>query len=305
MRNAFVRALIAAAERDPRIWLLTGDLGYTVLEVFAERFPDRYVNAGVAEQNMMGLAAGLALAGAVPFVYSIANFPVMRCLEQIRNDVCYHSLPVKIVAIGGGLTYGGHGYSHHGAEDLAVLRVLPDMTVVAPGDPLEAEAATLAAAASPGPCYLRLGKAGEPVVHHAVPDFVLGRALWLAEGDEAAILTTGGVLKMAVDAVAILAAQGRSIALVSMPTLAPLDEDAIASAARTGMIVTVEEHGAGGLASAVAEVLATRALPARLVPLRLAREPVTVAGSQEFLRGLHGLSASAIVEAVQNAAARS
>src|SRR5438874_9377638 len=141
MRTAFVDTLCELAERDDRIWLLCGDLGYSILERFADRFPERYVNVGVAEQNMTGVAAGLALCGKVVFTYSIANFPVMRCLEQIRNDVCYHDANVKVVAVGGGFAYGALGMTHHATEDLAVLRALPRMTVVAPGDPVETDAA--------------------------------------------------------------------------------------------------------------------------------------------------------------------
>src|SRR5262249_54572532 len=161
----FINTLCTLAGQDERVWLLTADLGYSVLERFAARFPDRYVNVGVAEQNLIGIAAGLARCGKVPFVYSIANFPTLRCLEQIRNDVCYHEGNVKVVAVGGGLAYGAQGYTHHGVEDLAVLRVLPGMTVVAPGDPVETRLVTEAIARHPGPCYLRLGKDREPILH--------------------------------------------------------------------------------------------------------------------------------------------
>jgi len=182
MRTAFIKTLCELAEQDERIWLLCGDLGYSVLEGFSSRFPNRFVNVGVAEQNMTGIAAGLALSGKVVFIYSIANFPVMRCLEQIRNDVCYHNLNVKIVTVGGGLTYGSLGYTHHGVEDIAVMRVLPNMTVIAPGDPVEARLATQAILNTPGPCYLRLGKAGEPVVHQIEPEFQVGKAISLQLG---------------------------------------------------------------------------------------------------------------------------
>src|SRR3989442_15702127 len=177
MRGAFRAAICALAAADERVWLLTGDLGYTVLEGFRERFPDRFVNVGVAEQNMTGVAAGLALSGKIVFTYSIANFPILRCLEQVRNDVCYHKANVKIVAVGGGLAYGALGSTHHATEDIAILRALPEMVVVAPGDPQEAEAATRAIAEHPGPCYLRLGRAGEPHVHRQKLSFQLGRAI--------------------------------------------------------------------------------------------------------------------------------
>jgi transketolase len=268
MRTAFIEQLCALAEQDERIWLVCADLGYSVLEVFSSRFPGRYLNAGIAEQNMTGIAAGLALAGKTVFTYSIANFPVMRCLEQVRNDVCYHNLNVKIVSVGGGLAYGSQGYTHHGVEDLAVMSVLPNMTVVAPGDPVEARAATAALARTPGPAYLRLGKAGEPVLHQREIDFELG-----------------------------LASTGRSVRLLSMPTLVPLDVESIRRAAlETKGIITIEEHGRGGLGTMTAEVLAgMRPRGFRFTPMRLGSAPVRVAGSQSELRGAQGLSVGGVV----------
>jgi len=159
VRTAFIDTLLDLARRDPRIVLITGDLGFGVVDRFMQELPAQFVNAGVAEQNMTGLAAGMALSGKTVFTYSIANFPVVRCLEQIRNDVCYHNASVKIVAVGGGFAYGALGYSHHAVEDIAFMRALPAMTVVAPIDPVEAELATRAVATLPGPCYLRLGRA--------------------------------------------------------------------------------------------------------------------------------------------------
>src|SRR5712691_10038528 len=165
MRPAFFRALPELAAADERVNLVVGDLGFGVVEPFVERFPARFFNAGVAEQNMTGIAAGLALSGKTVFTYSIANFPTLRCLEQIRNDVCYHNANVKVVAVGGGFAYGALGMTHHATEDLAIMRALPGMVVVAPGDPLETELATRAIVSHSGPCYLRLGRAGEPKVH--------------------------------------------------------------------------------------------------------------------------------------------
>ena len=183
MRTSFIETLLELAQQDERIWLLTGDLGYSVLERFAERFPDRYLNVGVAEQNMTGIAAGLASCGKIPFTYSIANFPTLRCLEQIRNDVVYHGLPVRIVSVGAGYAYGSQGYTHHGVEDLAVLRSLPGMTVVSPADPVETRLATRALLQCEGPAYLRLGKAREQVLHDREPQFALGRALAMRSSD--------------------------------------------------------------------------------------------------------------------------
>ena len=301
MRNAFIETLFAQAERDERIWLLCGDLGYSVLERFAQRYPNRFVNIGVAEQNMIGVAAGLALSGKIVFVYSIANFPVMRPLEQIRLDVCYHNLPVKIVSVGGGLAYGPAGYSHHAVEDLAVMRGLPNMTVLAPGDPVEAKLATEAIVKRPGPCYLRLGKAGEPVVHAEPPVFEIGKAILCRQGRDITLISTGGVLQSTVAAADQLRQEGCAVRVLSMHTVQPLDEDAVESAAReTGALITIEEHGPGGLGSAVGEVLARLGQPTRFIPLRLAHTAVNHAGSQETLRTLQGLSVQGIVATAQS-----
>src|SRR5437667_1620165 len=177
MRSAFFDTLVRLAEDDERITLVVGDLGFGVIEPFARRFPDRFLNAGVAEQNLTGIAAGMALSGKIVFTYSIANFPTLRCLEQIRNDVCYHEANVKIVAVGGGFAYGALGMTHHATEDLAIMRTLPGMVVVAPGDPVEAELATRAVVRDSRPCYLSLGRAGEPTVHPRGVSFQLGRAI--------------------------------------------------------------------------------------------------------------------------------
>jgi transketolase len=300
MRTAFIQELIALAQQDDRIWLVCGDLGYSVLDAFSDRFPDRYLNAGVAEQNMTGIAAGLALTGKVVFTYSIANFPIMRCLEQIRNDVCYHKLNVKIVAVGGGLAYGSHGYTHHGVEDLAIMSAMPSMAVVAPGDPVEARAATAALAAIPGPAYLRLGKAGEATWHEGDIDFRLGRAIQLRDGRDLTILSTGGVLGVAVEAARRLEVAGRSVRLLSMPSLVPLDTEAIAKAAHeTAAILTIEEHGRGGLGTMTAEVLASVRSGVPFHPLSLSSEPIRLAGSQEELRSAQGISVNGILAAAE------
>lgn len=300
MRTAFIEQLCLLAEADENIWLVCGDLGYSVLEAFSSRFPNRYLNAGVAEQNMTGIAAGLALAGKTVFTYSIANFPVMRCLEQIRNDVCYHNLNVKIVAVGGGLAYGSHGYTHHAVEDLAVMSVMPNMTVVAPGDPTEARAATSALASTPGPAYLRLGKAGEPVLHSDSIAFKIGRALELQDGNDVTLISTGGMLGSTIEAARKLQDNGRSVRLLSMPTLVPLDAEAIRRAAReTSAMITIEEHGVGGLGTMTAEVLAGTDHRVPFYAVRLGSTPVKVAGSQEQLRAAQGVSVEGIVAAAE------
>jgi transketolase len=287
MRTAFIETLCELAAVEERIWLLTGDLGFSVLEKFADRFPDRYVNVGVAEQNMSGVAAGLARCGKIVFTYSIANFPTLRCLEQIRNDICYHGGNVKVVAVGGGYAYGAQGYTHHGIEDIAIMRSLPGMIVVAPGDPIETRLATRAIVAHNGPCYLRLGKANEPVVHQAVPEFRLGQAIWVRRGNDVTLISTGGMLMEAVETAERLdSLNGINAAVVSMPTVKPLDSATVIQAAnQTGAVVTAEEHNiTGGLGSAVAEVLAESGLTVRFkrfgVPDRLNH----AVGSQNYLR---------------------
>lgn len=305
MRNTFVETLCEVAAENPRVWLVCGDLGFSVLEVFASKFPDRYLNAGVSEQNMTGIAAGLANCGKIVFTYSIANFPVMRCLEQIRNDVCYHNLNVRVVAVGGGLAYGTQGYTHHGVEDLAVTRVLPNMTVVAPADPVETRLATRALVNHSGPCYLRLGKANEPKVHLTEPQFQLGRAIEVRPGSDVTLITTGGVLEAALQAAEKLASGNISARVISMHTIAPLDTETILRAAReTRCIVTIEEHALGGLSAAVAEQLALSGEGCVFRPMHLRREPFTHAGSQTSLRTEAGLSPSAIAAAATQALQR-
>jgi transketolase len=286
MRTTFIETLLQEAERDERIWLLTADLGYSVLEPFAARFPDRYVNVGVAEQNLIGVAAGLAHSGLRPFVYSIANFPTLRCFEQIRNDVCYHNANVTIVAVGGGLAYGSQGYTHHGVEDLAVMRALPGMTVVAPGDPVETRLATRALCRAEGPKYMRLGKAKEPLVHQREPEFALGRAIYLRPGRDLTIISTGAMLADAINASNELAREKIRAGVMSMPTLKPFDVETVVRAARrTGAVLTAEEHSlTGGLGSATAEALFEAGVPVRFRKLGIPDKPYHLIGSQTYLK---------------------
>lgn len=294
--------LVRLAKEDERIWLVCGDVGYAVLEAFAHRFPERYLNAGVAEQSMTGIAAGLALSGKTVFTYSIANFPVMRCLEQIRNDVCYHGLNVKIVAVGGGLAYASHGYTHHAVEDIAVMSALPNIAVVAPGDPLEAQAVTRVIASRHGPAYLRLGKAGEPALHTTGLTVVYGKAILLRDGRDLTLISIGGMLANTMDAANQLAVAGYSVRVMSMPFAVPLDEDAIRDAVTsTGVILTIEEHGPGGLGTMVGECIARLGCAATFVPLRLGRLPIKTAGTQEQLKAYQGLSPDGIAQSAASA----
>ena len=297
MRTAFIRSLEEVAEEDERVMLVVGDLGFGVVERFAQRFPLRYVNAGVAEQNMTGIAVGMALEGRVVFTYSIGNFPTLRCLEQVRNDVCYHKANVKIVAVGAGFAYGSLGMTHHATEDMAIMCALPNMVVISPGDPVEAAAATRAVAAWPGPCYLRLGRAGEPIVHQTTIEFRIGKAIQVANGKDLTIIATGGILTTAIAVAGRLFERGITTRVLSMHTVKPLDAAAVVAAAQeTSAVATIEEHSVvGGLGSAVAHVLAESRVPkVPFAAVGLESAFVSTAGDQTYLRDTFGLSTEAV-----------
>jgi transketolase len=308
MRTAFIQALNELADEDERVCLIVGDLGYSVIEDFANRHPDQFANAGVSEQNMIGLAAGMALSGKIVFTYSIGNFGTLRCLEQIRNDVCYHRANVKVVAVGGGLAYGNLGVTHHASEDVAILRSLPNMTVVAPGDPIEARLATRAIVALDGPAYLRLGKAGEPVVHEKEPDFAIGRAIEIRPGSDVTLIASGGMLATADKVARTLSGQGLGVRLLSMHTIKPLDREAVARAAQeTRFVFTLEEHSVeGGLGGAVAEVMAElEAAHAPLKRIGLRPEFNKTVGDQNYLKAMHGLDEESVLKTIQQIITRS
>ncbi len=296
MRNAFVGALTALAGRDERVVLLTGDLGFSVLEEFADSYPDRFYNAGVAEQNMMGMATGLAEAGFTPFVYSIATFASMRGYEFVRNGPVLHDLPVRIVGVGGGFDYSTNGVTHYALEDVAIMRAQPGLRIAAPADPAHAVSALAAGAAHDGPVYFRLGKRSE-----AVPgldeDFAWGRMPVLGDGEDVAIIALGTVTSEAVGAAGLLAAQGvkASVGVLASVTPPPV-EDILALAARVRLVVTVEAHYGGGAGSVVAEVLAEHGLGVRLVRILVDRVPRGRTGSYGFMLREHGLAPEQIAE---------
>lgn len=304
MRTAFIDELESIAASDPNVWLVTGDLGYSVVDSFAQRFPDQFLNAGVAEQSMIGAAAGLARSGAHVFVYSIANFPTFRCLEQIRNDLCYAQTDVTVVSVGSGFSYGALGSTHHAIEDLAVMRALPGMRVVSPGDPAEARLATRALAALPGPSYLRLGKAGERVVPSAVPGFEVGTMRQIRPGSDVTVIASGAVLALAAEAAEMLAAEGVRARLYSAHTLRPFDAATLERAlSETAGLVTVEEHRLiGGLRSAVAEALLDLPASGRGKVRSIGVDPDELAGTgdQTYLRESTGISAAEIVAAARD-----
>jgi len=298
VRDEFVSALMTLAEADRNVMIVTGDLGFGVLNPFIEKFPAQYLNAGVAEQNMAGLAAGMALEGKIVFTYSIANFNTLRCLEQIRNDICYHNANVKIVSVGGGFSYGALGISHHATEDLAILRSVPNLTVLAPGDRMETRLAVKACCATDGPFYLRLGRGGEPLLYKKEPVFRIGKGIVISEGPDLVLMSTGGILQSAMKVRDLLGDNGVRATLCSMPSIQPFDAGLTRTlAAGVPLVVTVEEHIVnGGLGSCVAEVIAEMTSKrASLLRLGLPGRFTCEVGDQEFLRNLHGLAPETMV----------
>ena len=303
MRDVFIGQLLESALEDPRIMLVTGDLGFGVFNEFREQCAVQFLNAGVAEQNMTGLATGLALEGRVVFTYSIGNFSTLRCLEQIRNDACYHNANVKVVSIGGGFSYGALGISHHATEDLAIMRSLPNLTVVSPCGLWETAEATKAIIAMPGTCFLRLDKSlGSDAPQDSTEEYRLGQARILRKGSDVSIIVTGGILEEVQQASDLLESKGISVQIISMHTLKPLDKETIIKAAKnTCAVVTVEEHTIqGGLGGAVAETLMDHAVyPKRFLRIGLKAGFSSIVGSQNYLRKQYGLDAKAITDKIQ------
>lgn len=302
MRNTFVRTLVSLAKENKNIELITGDLGFGVLKPYYETVPDQFTNAGIAEQNMTTVAAGMALEGKTVFTYSIGNFPTLRCLEQIRNDCAYHHANVKVVCVGGGFVYGSLGMSHQATEDLAILRALPDVVVMAPADLVEAEECTKALAEYKGTAYLRLGRGGEKRIHDRIENFQIGKAIKVHDGEKVAIFSTGAIFEEVQVAYDMLAAKGYNPAVYTFPTVKPIDEDAIKEVAeKFDLVVTCEEHNiVGGFGSAVAEVMAEmREKKAYLVRIGLNDEYSIKVGNQRYLRSQYGMTGEQIARKVE------
>jgi len=299
MRNTFIDALLEAARDDANIFLIVGDLGYSVVDKFSQELPHQFLNAGVAEQNMIGMAAGLAKEGYKVFVYSIANFPVHRCLEQIRLDVCYHNLDVTVVSVGAGFGYGTLGYSHHAVEDLGVMRGLPNMRIYSPSDPFEALACLNDALHYSSPKYVRLGKNGEINLHSQMPsdiDFPIP----LSPGGSTLILTTGSIAREALVAQELLKLKNIDVAVFTVPLVSPLNfVTGFFDSFKT--IFVVEEHSLiNGLGSAVSDMLHEQQIKCRLIKIALKNSIQIQIGSQEFLRKISGLDGESIAHRVKS-----
>jgi transketolase len=301
MRTAFINTLFEMAKLNKQIMLLTGDLGFSVFEMFNDALPRQYINMGIAEQNMTGVAAGLAIEGKIPLIYSIVPFATMRNFEQIRNDICYQNLNVKIVGVGAGFSYGPYGHTHHGLEVIGILRILDYLTILAPGDPIEVKFATKAMLEHKGPVYLRLGKAGEPTVHtkKTIP-FKIGKGILIEEGRDLTIIATSISLFRAFEVVNRLKKKGLSVRFVSMPSIKPLDEKIILDCAKkTTALFTIEEHSIiGGLGSAVAEILSESSANVLFKRIAVPDRFSSVIGDQEYMRENAGLSLEKILKTI-------
>jgi transketolase len=298
MRNAFIEELTLLAEEDDKVFLIIGDLGFGVIENFERRFPNQFLNAGVAEQNMMGMAAGLASAGYKVFVYSIGNFPVFRCLEQIRNDICYEELDVSIISIGAGLSYGTLGYSHHAIDDIGVMSALPGMTIYSPADPIETRLALRESVSLRTPKYFRLGKSGEPEIFNDTPSEFPN---WtrLTFGSDLLMLTTGSVTNEAIAAVAMLKSEGIEVSLFAIPVLKPLAFNR-SLVEQFDNVLVIEEHSkAGGLGTILSEHLGLNGVKTHLVKSGLPDQVHHELGSQKYLRTHFKLDARGIAGQVK------
>jgi transketolase len=302
VRNAFADEVTKLACEDQRVVLLSGDIGNNLFEKFKLSSKGRFFNCGVAEANMMGVAAGLALNGLRPIVYTITPFTTTRCLEQIRDDVCYHRAPVMIVGTGAGLSYAELGPTHHSCEDIAIMRSLPGMTVLCPCDSLEIRLMLRQSLLHDGPIYMRIGKKGEPAVHDTAPALKIGQSITVRKGTDVCVLSTGNVMPMVLEAADTLEKEGISVRVESFHTVKPLDTKRLNEVFRRYRIVgAVEEHNQiGGFASAIAEwAMAQEGLLGRLMGFSLADRFLHEIGSQIYARERLGLSAQVLVDGIR------
>lgn len=301
MRNAFAKEITELAQKDERIVLLSADIGNRLFDDFKTKCPGRFYNCGVAEANMIGVAAGMALSGLRPVCYTITNFVTYRCLEQIRVDLCYHHQPVVVVGTGSGLSYASLGGTHQSCEEMGMLRLLPGLAVVAPADSPEVRGALRAALREKGPVYMRIGKKGEPDIHKGIPEFSIGKAIDIRPGTDVCILSAGTVLPVAIEAADLLAARGTSARVVSFHTIKPLDETLLAEVfSKYKVVATIEEHSVlGGLGGSIAEWLSDQKAPqARLLRFGTPDEFIHETCEQESARKLSGLTAENIASTV-------
>ena len=303
MRDTFFKALEGMAQIHDDIYLLTGDLGFKLFDNFRAKYPERFFDIGLAESNMIGIAAGLSLSGKNVYCYSIIPFLIMRAYEQVRIDIDYQNLNVKLVGVGGGFTYGMEGFTHFGLEDLSLMKALPNMTVVVPADPEEAEQLARISYEYPTPLYIRLGRTGEPSIHSESPNFEIGKGMILSEGKDVAIFAIGNMVYHAKELMDILEKEGFTITLVNMHTLKPLDIELIKECASIHQaIFTIEEHSiVGGLGSALAEVLSENSYKGVFKRIGIPEKLENFIGNVDHQRERYGLTAEKISESILKA----
>lgn len=303
MRNAFAQEITKLAAENDEIVLLSGDIGNRLFDKYKETAADRFYNCGVAEANMIGMAAGLAMNGLRPVCYTIAPFITYRCMEQIRIDLCYHEQPVLVVGTGSGLAYASLGTTHHSCEEMGMLRLLPTMTVLAPADANEVRALLNASLKLKGPAYMRIGKKNEPQIHDGVPDLQIGKSIEMKEGVDVCLLNTGTTLPRVLEAAEQLAAKGISTAVQHFPTVKPLDTDFIDEAAvKFKLLASVEEHSVlGGFGGSIAEHLSDRPNHPPLLRFGAADEFLHETSEQETAMEHYGLAASQIADRISAA----
>ncbi len=301
MRKAFIKTLLEEAKNNPNIFLVTGDLGYGVIDEFSRTLPEQFINAGISEQAMMGMAAGLASEGKKVFVYSIGNFSTLRCLEQIRNDVCAMNNSVVIVSVGAGYAYGSQGYTHHAIEDIAVMRALPNLEILLPSDPEESRVITRYLCNSNSPAYLRLGKDGEPEIHKSGSIRFDHKPYKVREGSDGAILCAGSIASEVITAAEILRLEGFETSVFLIPSLQGLDANFVDDLVKFPTLYSVEEHSeVGGLGSAILEKLNYFSDGMKLNIIAADQSDLSAIGSQDFLRGIKGISYDKIVLRIKN-----
>lgn len=302
MRDHVIKALVKAAESDPRIMLVIADLGFNVVELFKDRYPDRFFNAGISEQNMTSVAAGLALEGNMAFTYSIGNFPTLRCIEQIRNLVCYHNANVKILAVGGGFAYGDLGMTHHATEDIAMMRALPNMRVYAPADAIEAVACFHDMIKCNDPCYLRMARGKEECIYQEDAALDVTRCIEYAPaGTDFNILVTGTIACEAVKLQKMITNEGFSCGAFIVPRIKPIDQHTICEIAqKSRYLISMEEHNIiGGLGGTVSEILSGLATHGKLLRFGLQDIFTSEVGGQNYLRDYYGMSAEKVWDKIQ------
>ena len=303
MRTAFVRELETIMKNDRNAFLLTGDLGYSVFEKIKDQFPEQYINMGVSEQNMVGVSAGMALTGKNVFVYSIIPFIAFRPFEQVRNDICYQNLAVRLVGVGAGFSYSDAGFTHHAIDDYGVLMSLPNLTILSPSDPLEVIAHMKQLEQIKGPLYLRLGRNGDPVLHDKHNSLRIGKALEVSHGDDILFVTTGSILGKAMSIAKLLESEGYTVKILDYHTIKPFDNESLLNNINEKMlVVTFEEHlTKTGIFSIVAQLLVEHGITTKIISFGITDSVIHASGSKEYMLNQFGLNIQSMFERVKNA----